>query len=173
MHIKYWLVICLLPVINFCSAPQRIRKADALISDQLNLNMNGNATNKIVFLTFSVRQPDSTRERFAFQLIDKVFADGELKKNLFSQQPVIEPYAYYYAVSNDANEKNQLIKIADPLLMSLEYTEEDGVFRKIQVKKDSGQITIRFQWNRDAKYISVYKPHPHSLTLEKIYNAVL
>lgn len=172
MHIKYWPVICLLPVISFCSAPQRIEKADALmISDQLNLN--GNVTNKIVFLTFSVRQPDSTKERYAFQLINKVFADGELKKNLFSQQPVIEPYAYYYAVSNDTNEKDQLIKIADPLLMSFEYTEEDGVFRKIQVKKDSGQITIRFQWTPDVKYISVYKPHPRSLTLEKIYNATL
>jgi len=172
MHVKYWLVICLLPVISFCSAPQRIQKADALmISDQLNLS--GNATNKILFLTFSVRQPDSTKEKYVFQLINKVFADGELKKNYFSQQPVIEPYAYYYAVSNDANDKEQLIKIADPLLMSLEYTEEDGVFRKIQVKKDSGQMTIRFQWSRYAKYISVYKPHPYSLTLEKIYNATL
>lgn len=154
--------------------PLKSRHGDAsIVQDKLEITKYGDAGNKIVFLTFKVIQPDTSKEVYDFKLINKIITDGELKKNLFMQEPTIEPFSYYYSVSDNIKQKKELIKIPDPLTMSLEYAGDDGAFHKIRIKKDSGQLTVRFQLSANSKYISIYKPNPDLITLKEIYNASL
>lgn len=142
------------------------------IQEKLNLNKQ-EAFNKIAFLTFSVSLEDSIKDIYEFKLKEAFFADGQLKKNAFNQRMAIEPYYFYFEVSDENKKSPGLIRIPNPLETAYEYVEETGSLNKKVVKKATGEVSLRFQYGSGSKYLSIYKPQLNSLKLKRIYHAML
>lgn len=141
-------------------------------TEQLALNKNGAATNKIVFLTYKVTY-DSIKQQHNFRLINKVFADGELNPNTLSEQPYVEPNYFYCEVSGTPS--TQYNKVEDPLNIIREYPpdETSGKLTKVEIHQPEGEITLRFQYTPGVKNLLIKIPFPHSQKLKTIYYAQL
>jgi hypothetical protein len=151
-----------------CRSAGELRKP----TDKLTLNKDGAALNKIVFLTYKVRY-DSLQQQHSFQLINKIFADGELNPNTLAEQSYIEPdYLYCEVTGTPATQYN---KVEDPLLLIREYPadEHSGQLTKVEIRQPEGEITLRFQYMPGVKNILIKIPYPHSQKLKTIYYAQL
>lgn len=159
-------LVCLL--FMQCRSSGELRKP----IDKLTLNKDGTALNKIVFLTYKVTY-DSLQQRYNFQLINKVFADGELNPNTLAEPPSVEPNYFYCEVNGKA--AIQYNKVEDPLHIVREYPSDDtsGKLAKTDIYLPEGEITLRFQYIPGVKNILIKTPFPHSQKLKTIYYAQL
>ncbi len=140
--------------------------------EDLQINKDNQALNKIVFLTFEVSLIDSAREEYGFRLINKTFSTGTLKKETKSNLgPTGRGFLYYTLDEN--NNKPIFAKVPDPLEMLVEYPGENQSMEKKTFYRNKGEITIRFQFEKNAKTISIFKVSRNSQTLKKVYYANL
>jgi hypothetical protein len=151
-----------------CRSAGELRKP----TDKLTLNKDGAALNKIIFLTYRVTY-DSLKQQHNFQLINKIFADGELNPNTLAEQPSIEPNYFYCEVNGTA--AIQYNKVEDPLHVIREYPsdENSGKLTKVEIHQPEGEITLRFQYIPGVKKLLIKIPFPHSQKLKTIYYAQL
>ncbi len=157
---------------NSCSAakPQQTK----LPVEKIDLKASETAGDKIVFLTFRITITDSLNDQYDIKLINKIIADGSLKKNAFSKETVIEPnYLYYQVTGGDTkgNDKH-FERVENPLARTFEYTSEDGKLAKKTIKTSTGELAIRFQYDQNSKSISIFKPDQQSAKLKPIYHAI-
>jgi hypothetical protein len=140
--------------------------------EKLALNANGEALNKIVFLTYKVTY-DSLTQQYNFRLTRKFFADGELNPNMLAAPSYIEPG--YFLCEITGTEKAQYNKVEDPLQLIREFPSDDisGKLSKVVIHQSEGEITLRFQYIPGAKNILIKIPFPHSQQLKTIYHAQL
>lgn len=159
-------LVCLL--FMHCRSAGELRKP----TDKLTLNKDGTALNRIVFLTYKVTY-DSLKQQYGFQLINKIFAEGELNPNTLSEQPYTEP-GYFYCEVTGTN-ATQYNKVEDPLNIIREYPSDDnsGKLTKTAIHLPEGEITLRFQYMPGVKNILIKIPFPHSQKLKTIYYAQL
>lgn len=141
-------------------------------TEKLTLNRNGDAINKIIFLTYKVTY-DSLQQQYRFGLINKFFADGALNPNTLSEQPYVEPHYFYCEVTGA--QATQYNKVEDPLNIIREYPsdESSGQLNKIEMHLPEGEITLRFQYTSGVKNLLIKVPFPHSQKLKTIYYAQL
>lgn len=171
---KTSIVIPILALLFFTHC-RSTRTADGSLrkpTEKLALNTNGEAVNKIVFLTYKVNY-DSLTQQYRFSLINKYFADGELNPNMLAEQPAIEQGYFFCEVTGTA--QKQYNKVEDPLQLVREYPSDDtsGKLSKIVIYQKEGEITLRFQYIPGVKNILIKTPFPHSQQLKTIYYAQL
>lgn len=157
----------------FCHSPLKSQNSNGVTSPGLALNKNGDALNKIVFLTFEVTLVDSVKDEYSFSLLHKNFSVGTLKKDLSLNDERKDDAYLYYGFEGAADKPNKQYKVLNPLVLTLEYPEDNGALNKKTVYKKKGELTIRFQYEQNLKSISIFKVKPGSLTLKKIYDATL
>ena len=155
-----------------CSAPLKVQHSSEGLNDKLEINKNGTALNKIVFLTFEVTLVDSINDLYNFKLKNTLFAPGLLKQNKLDDQMAIEPYYFYYQVSGENQKLKTYQKVQNPLQTVYEYAGENGLNKKL-IQKRSGEMIVRFNYNKDSKYISFFKPDNNTKTFKTIYHALL
>ncbi len=139
-------------------------------AEQLDIFKNEKAANKIVFLTFDITEVDSAKEEYSLKLVNKIFAEGTLKKSSYSSVEEIEKNYLYCELIGADGKRIEMIKTEDPLRTVYEFPGDGGSFGKTEIKKRKGQFTIRFQNSSDIKYLSVFKAGDQ---LKKIYYAAL
>jgi hypothetical protein len=157
-----------------CHSLSNTQKAgNELPAQQLNLDKSA-AENKIVFLTFEVSLVDSAQDSYSFLLKNKTFSEGLLKKSaLTTSEPVRSGYLYYHLSSEPSAPKN-LVKVQNPLQPTYEFTSEQmGSLERRTLSNKKGNLTIRFQYQKDLKYLTFYKPQTQTLTLKRIYHVEL
>ncbi len=133
-----------------------------------------NERGKLVFLTFEVTANDSTKDQYTFRLVNKILADGRMKKSPYSSEPVIEQNYFYCELATANSERLELIKTENPLQKVYEFPGDNKDLGKQVITQQKGQFTIRFQYSDAIKYLSIFKPgNTESKTLKKIYYAVL
>jgi len=140
--------------------------------EKLALNTNGEAINKIVFLTYRVTY-DSLTQQYNFRLTRKFFANGELNPNMLAEQSYIEPGYFYCEITG--TEKKQYNRVEDPLQLVREFPSDDtsGQLSKVVIHQSEGDITLRFQYVPGSKNLLIKIPFPHSQKLKTIYYAQL
>ena len=143
------------------------------IPEQLNINQSGKAIDKIVFLTFSVTLQDSIKDVYTIALTNSIIANGVLKKNAVNKETVIEPNYLYVDITDKDQKRTELIKVRDPLMVEYEYPGEDNSLGKRIIRKQTGLLNFRFQFQASSTYISIYKHAPPPVNLKKIYHATL
>ncbi len=132
------------------------------------------AGSKIVFLTFEITETDSTKEAYNFRLINKIFSNGTLKKSPFPSIPAYEQNHFYCELSSADNQRIGLIKTDDPLNRVFEFPGEEKDLGKQVIRRPSGQFTIRFQFDKNIKFLSIFKlSNNNPKLLKKIYYAAL
>ena len=139
--------------------------------EKLNISNGENAANKILFLTLRMTLADSVKDTYEFTVIKSIFAEGILNKNSFKEDINIEPFILYCEITDDSKKRVDLVKVQNPLLKLYEYSPDKETQGKILVKNNSGELYLRFQLTKDAKYLTIYKPQPDFRTLKKIYYA--
>ena len=140
-------------------------------TDRLNVSKRENAENKILFLTLGITLTDSARDTYQFTLINAVFGDGILNKSSFKNDENFEPYHLYCEIT-DANKKRvDFIKVKNPLLKVFEYSPNKERLEKKLFTSKTGELYLRFQFNKHSKFLAIYKPQPDLRTLKKIYHA--
>lgn len=157
-----------------CHSPSNIQKeSNKLPAQQLNLDKSA-AENKIVFLTFEVSLVDSAQDSYSFLLKNKTFSEGLLKKSaLTTSDPVQSGYLYYQLSSEPSAPKN-LVKVQNPLQRTYEFpSEQTGSLEQRTLSNKTGNLTIRFQYQKELKYLTFYKPQTPTLTLKRVYYAEL
>jgi hypothetical protein len=155
-----------------CTPRQNSQNKMARPIENLQLNTDNQALNKIVFLTFEVTLLDSAQEEYGFRLINKTFSNGVLKKERSGAvEPTDRGFLYYTLEEN--NTKAIFAKVPDPLEMQLEYPGENQAMEKKTFYRNKGEVTLRFQFEQNSKTISIFKVAHHSLTLKKVYYATL
>ena len=157
----------------FCHSPLKSQRSGNAKTPLLELNKNGDALNKIVFLTYEVALVDSTKDEYSFVLVNKKFSEGSLKKDSAPLDEVKDPAYFYYEFAGAEDKPNKQYKVLNPLKLTLEYPEDNGALNKKTVYKKKGEFIIRFQYVQSLKSISIFKVKPSSLTLKKIYDATL
>jgi hypothetical protein len=157
-----------------CHSHSNIQKAgNELPAQKLNLDKSA-VENKIVFLTFEVSLVDSAQDSYSFLLKNKTFSEGILKKSaLTTSEPVQSGYLYYQLSSAPSTPKN-LVKVQNPLQPTYEFTsEQTGSLERRTISNKRGTLTIRFQYQKELKYLTFYKPQTQTLTLKRVYHAEL
>lgn len=139
--------------------------------DKLNISNRENAENKIIFLTLNVTVADSIQDTYNFKVVNTVLADGSLKKGSLPDQQVLEQNYFYCEIADENKKRQELIKVQNPLLKVYEYSPNKEVLEKIVFKNMTGDFTIRFQFNKNSKYLTIYKLQPDLRTLKKVYYA--
>lgn len=157
----------------FCHSPLNSQRSTTGTGPLLELNKNGDALNKIVFLTYEVVLVDSAKDEYSFALVDKKFSPGTLKKDMSPSDEIKDPAYFYYEFGGAQDKPNKQYKVLNPLNLTLEYPEDNGALNKKTVYKKKGELTIRFQYEQSLKSLSIFKVKPSSLTLKKIYDATL
>ena len=151
-----------------CSTPKKITKAKG---NNLNVAGKENAENKILFLTFNITLVDSVSDTHVVSLVYAAFAPGRLHQNAFRSDTSLDPYYLYCEIAGDDKKRTTLLKVQNPLFTVLEYSPEPGILNKKLFVKKSGEISLRFQYTKASKYLTIYKPDSGLRTLKKIYHA--
>ncbi len=139
--------------------------------EKLNLSNSENGEDKILFLTLNMTMTDSVMDTYKFAVTNTIFAKGILNGNPFKNDIVIEPYNLYCEISDDKKKRVDLIKVQNPLLKVFEYSpDKEKLEKKLFVSK-TGELFLRFQFSKNAKYLTIYKPQADSGTLKIIYYA--
>ncbi len=153
-----------------------IRKSSSSIfaaPKTLAINKFGEGDNKIAFLTLEVTLKDTAKDIYDFKLVKTVFANGTLSNNSVDEPIVFEPGYFYCAISADDKTTSDYIKVKNPLKMAYEYADEGGQLKQAVILKNKAEVFIRFQYNKNLKYISIYNLPNNSLLLKKIFYATL
>ncbi|MCY7422154.1 MAG: hypothetical protein LH478_10490 [Chitinophagaceae bacterium] len=172
MFLKPVLFLTIIACCLGCTPRQNSRNKMAKPIENLQLNAGNQALNKIVFLTFEVTLTDSAHEEYAFRLINKTFSSGTLKKGRQGKGETNDRGFLYYTLDEN-NTKPIFAKVPDPLEMQLEYPGENQSMEKKTFYRKKGEVTLRFQFEKSSKTISIFKVAQHSQALKKVYYATL
>lgn len=137
--------------------------------EKLNLGDHQSKDNTILFLTLSMAITDSVKDTYKFAVTNTIFAKGILNVNPFKNDVVIEPYNLYCEISDDKKKRVDLIKVQNPLLKVFEYSPDKEKLEKKLFISRTGELFLRFQFSKNAKYLTIYKPQADSRTLKMIY----
>lgn len=131
----------------------------------------GKDINKIIFLTFSISVKDSVKDEYDLHKKDVKYADGILKK-AGADLNNAEPQYLYCELLNGEKERLDIVRVENPLLRVFEYSEEgSNQLQKKAFTAKTGEFVVRFNLNKQTKYLSVYKLSANQL--KKIYHAQL
>lgn len=167
------LIVILLSGCRTTNKPTSLKQNNSQV-DRIGLSADKKADHKIVYLSFDISLTDSIYDEYSVKIKNKILAEGVLKKSVFRESLVIEKgYLYYELSPGDSSSSNRLQKIQNPLLKTYEYPGEDGTLNKQTFPSSRGVLTIRFQYENSLKSISIYKPDKNSISLKKIYYALL
>ena len=155
-----------------CHTTSKIQRSSEEYKERLEINKAGSALNKIVFLTFEVSSADSAKDIYDFKLKNTFFASGALKQATLDIQIPVEPYYFYYRISDENQKTVNYQKVQNPLQTVYEFPGENGLSKKL-IEKKSGELVVRFNYTKDSKYISFLKLDPYTKTLKTIYHALL
>ena len=152
------------------STTQTNKRGQDLKTVHLKLEEN-RGVNKIVFLTFSISVKDSVKDEYDLRMTDVKYADGTMKKANAEMNSAEARYLYCEFL-NEEKETMDIIRVDNPLLRVFEYTNEGSnqLLKKAFASK-VGEFVIRFNLNKQTKYLSVYKISANKL--KKIYYAQL
>lgn len=157
-------------LLTSCSVNRKnVSHSDMAAPDKLNVGKQVSET-KILFLTLNMTQIDSASDTYKFSLVNSVFAEGQLHKNPPGELS-IEPFYLYCEITDDDKKRTDFIRIRNPLLKVVEYSPEIGKLEKKLFVNKTGELYLRFQFNKASKYLTIYKPQPDLRTLKKIYYA--
>lgn len=121
------------------------------ISDSVN-KVNTVTEPKIIFLNYSIiKKTDNTVK---FNLINKILADGKLKKN--SLHTPSKSKNDLVCVQLDQNLKpTDSIFIPNPLIKNIEYVESSGLMGRKKIELDSVDFNVRMQLNSNTKFLTI------------------
>lgn len=139
--------------------------------ENLNISKGESAGNKILFITFRMTLTDSVKDTYKFTVINTVFAEGILNKNSFNSDIAAEPYNLYCEISDENKKRLDLLKVQNPLLKVFEYSPDKKTLEKKLFTSNTGELYLRFQFTKNSKYLTIYKPQPNLQILKKIYYA--
>jgi hypothetical protein len=166
--------ISILLLLISCSAPNKSQsQSENLNHEKLNISSREKAENTIVFLTLHMRITDSVKDTYQFTVTNIIFATGILKQSPFQNHVAIEPYYLYCEITDDSKKRLDLIKVQNPLLKVFEYSPDKEKLEKKLFVNDTGELNLRFQFLKDSKYLTIYKPQSDLLTLKKIFHVQL
>lgn len=169
------LVIFILLTVSGCRVGGRSGNSTNRKAEDLKVNIQGTAKDKIVFLTFKVQLQDSLRDIYKFTLTRSSVKDGVLKKADLHEETIIEPNYLYVDYTGKKERASALMKVPDPLCTLYEYPGEQhqSLIKKV-IKKQEGVLNIRLQFDPANTNIYIYKNSAASgRTLKEIYHARL
>lgn len=174
MHAKVHFALVIILLLSGCNPAFRNQSAGNSLNEELNLIKSQSGAGKIVFLTFEMVMTDSINDVFTIRLKNTIYADGTLKKGTSTVALSIEPNYLYYQLTNDGKSvTGSYEKVYNPLNMIYEYPGENFELNKLTAKKQHGEFVIRFQYEKDLKYISIFKPNTDLKSIKKVYHALL
>ena len=142
-------------------------------TENLRISDTTNFENKIVFLTIRITQTDSVRDTYIFKVIHTIVANGKLKRNLLAAFPP-EPNYLYCEILDDNKKRANYTRVENPLFKVYEFNDQPGSpLEKRVFKSTQGEFNLRFQLDKNSKYLSIYKASSDYKTLKKIYNATI
>ena len=174
LNISFFLIVIIF-VCDGCnsikeSATQTNNRGKGLKIVPLKLDEN-RVVNKIVFLTFSISVKDSMNDEYDLRMTNVKYADGTMKKANAEMNSAEEQYLYCEFL-NGEKETMDIIRVDNPLFRVFEYTNEgSNQLQKKAFASKVGEFVIRFNLNKQTKYLSVYKISANKL--KKIYYAQL
>jgi len=139
--------------------------------EKLNVTKGENTGNKILFITFRMTLTDSIKDTYKFTVVNTIFGEGILNKNSFNSDIPAEPFNLYCEISDENKKRVDLVKVQNPLLKVFEYSPDKKTLEKKLFTSNTGELYLRFQLNKNSKYLTIYKPQPDLRTLKKIYYA--
>ena len=157
-----------------CSASKiNSKKVESLPTENLKITGIQDLENKIVFLTIKITQTDSLGDTYSFKVTNTILADGKLKRNpMVTFSP--EPNYLYCELLDDTKKRSDYIRVDNPLLRVYEFNDKPGSpLDKRAFKRTEGEFNLRFQADKNSKYLSIYKASPDYKSLKKIYNATI
>ena len=159
--------------IGCAASKMKGKQAESLPIENLQITGEQNSDNKIVFLSIMIMQTDSIKDTYSLKVTNTIFADGRLKRNpLATFSP--EPNYLYCEILDNNKKRSDYIRVENPLLRVYEFNENPGSpLDKKSIKSKVGEFNLRFQFDKNSKYLSIYKASPDYKTLKKIYNATI
>lgn len=111
---------------------------------------------RIVFLRMEIHLIDSLSDKYELTMIDVNYAEGVSKILPFSENAYEPQYIYCELLDSD-NNRQEMVKSINPLKRVYEYTDEGSNEMKSKIiKTDTGEFTVRFNLNKQSKYIKFY-----------------
>jgi hypothetical protein len=156
-----------------CAAPKQLNTSHKEKLNIQNLRLPDSAREKIVFLGFDISVYDSGSEQYDIALKSIISAAGRLKEPAFGNDiPIERNYLYFQLEGNDGT-KSEVVKLHHPLHMIYEHPGDNNTIEKTVIHSNKGELSVRFQWKSDYRFLSIYDVQRDSLTLKKIYYATL
>jgi hypothetical protein len=157
-----------------CSSQNKSQnQPDNVSVEKLNISSSENRENQILFLTLRMSLTDSVNDTYKFTVTNVIFAEGILNKNSFINDPPIEPHYLYCEITDDSKKRVDLIKVQNPLSRVFEYSPDSQTLEKKLFISNTGELNLRFQFIKNSKYLTIYKPQSDLQTLKKIYHVHL
>ncbi len=145
------------------------KKKDDRVLQNLRLERNDDG-NKIVFLTLEVSLKDSVNDVYFFQQRSVRYTEGQVKKQFLPEG--YEPGSLYVVIKDDDGKVIESYSVPDPLNQIFETSDEKtGAMAKHIVRREKGELFLRFNLNKETKYLSIYKLS--SGQLKQLYEAKL
>lgn len=168
-----WIITAVLFVLAGCrsakmdSASKKKKDDKALQSLRLERNDDGN---KIVFLTLELSLKDSVNDVYFFQQRSARYTEGQVKKQFLPEG--YEPGSLYVVIKDDDGKVIESYSVPDPLNQIFETSDEKtGAMAKHIVRREKGELFLRFNLNKETKYLSIFKLS--SGQLKQLYEAKL
>lgn len=136
-------------------------------SDEMILERAESAT-RIVFLTMEITTKDSIRGAYDLRRTDVKYAEGTVKKSSADEYGV-EPQFIYCELLDGDKKRQDMVKAVNPLYRVFEYTDEgSNAIKSKTIKASSGEFTLRFNLNKQTKYMTLYISSDNNL--KQIYH---
>jgi hypothetical protein len=160
-------------MLSSCKPRSLQKQLKNVATERLPLRGEEKQDSKIAFFTFRVSLKDSATNAYEVKWLSAKFAEGRIKKPSFVQQTIVKPNYLYYQILGEkgAGGNGHFEQVQDPLSTAYESPGDDGGLTKTVVRKKSGELVIRFQYDETTKSILIFKPDPASLNLKPIYHA--
>ncbi len=170
---KITILYLLLIIATGCKVSKVNNKTESLPEETLHINGISNDETKIIFLTISITQADSVRDTYNFKVTNTMLAEGQIKKNSMATfEP--EPNFLYCEILDADNKTTDYIRVQNPLLKVYEFNATpESPLQKKTFKSKQGEFNLRFQFDKNSKYLSIYKATPDSKTLKRVYHATI
>ncbi len=121
-------------------------------------NKSLDSLSQIIFLNYSIQKDN--KEGYNIELINKIVADGKIKKN--SNQISTAKEGDLKCLILDENKLPiSTIIISDPFIKKVEYQQENGSLTSKEVILDSADFSIRMQLDRGSRYIAIERINPN------------
>ena len=107
---------------------------------------------------------------YFFQQRSVRYTEGQVKKQFLPEG--YEPGSLYVVIKDDDGKVIESYSVPDPLNQIFETSDEKtGAMAKHVVKREKGELFLRFNLNKETKYLSIYKLS--SGQLKQLYEAKL